>query len=196
MSDKLCCDCDYLNRDREYNDFWSGKTTYRCDIDCEYYKLDKTACRNFKEKSNSKYTAAGFEYENAGCYITTIVCNILSYEDDCELLTTLRGFREKFLKLEPEYIALLQEYDQVGPVISQKLMERSDRTIIAQFVFKNFLQPCSEQIKIHNYLKAIELYINMINYLKYKLNATIEINYDAEYDIETLGKGRVKTVEA
>ena len=159
-----------------------------CSKKGKYLKPTTYACSSFV-KNNAKEG-----YQRAGCYITTIVCNILGYPDDCNLLVTLRDFRENYLKQNSEYLPLLIEYDQIGPIISDNIVNDPDAKITAIENTRNFLIPCVEAIKAGNLDKAIEIYKSLVLLLKlkYALLRT-PIDYTISKPLETLGKGRIRT---
>lgn len=159
-----------------------------CSKKGKYLKPTTSACSSFV-KNNAKEG-----YQRAGCYITTIVCNILGYPDDCNLLVTLRDFRENYLKQNSEYLPLLIEYDQIGPIISDSIVNDPDAKITAIENTRNFLIPCVEAIKAGNLDKAIEIYKSLVLLLKlkYALLRT-PIDYTISKPLETLGKGRIRT---
>ena len=185
--DKKCCDCYYLDRNDTYNDWFTGKVTYKCKEKYCYKKLDDPACGTFKElRTTGSYTPSG-------CYITTIVCDVLGYPDDCELLTVLRNFRDNILKTDQKYLPLLLEYDAIGPKICEYInIERmNDRLCLG--LLKYFLVPCVILIKNQQYDEAIEVYKNLVIHLNdnYDLGP-IEINETQTCNIETIGKGRIR----
>lgn len=159
-----------------------------CSKKGKYLKPTTSACSSFV-KNNAKEG-----YQRAGCYITTIVCNILGYPDDCNLLVTLRDFRENYLKQNSECLPLLIEYDQIGPIISDNIVNDPDAKITAIENTRNFLIPCVEAIKAGNLDKAIEIYKSLVLLLKlkYALLRT-PIDYTISEPLETLGKGRIRT---
>lgn len=159
-----------------------------CEKEGKYYPPTKQACSSFI-KNNQKEG-----YQRAGCYITTIVCNILGYADDCELLNILRDFRENYLKQNSEYLPLLIEYDQIGPIISNAISNDPDAIIAAIETTRNFLIPCVQAIKSQKFAKAIEIYKSMVLLLKIKYNLLgVAIDYTTPEPIETLGKARIRT---
>ena len=159
-----------------------------CSKKGKYLAPTTSACSSFI-KNNEKEG-----YQRAGCYITTIVCNILGYPDDCELLVVLRDFRENYLKQHEEYLPLLVEYDQIGPIISDNIMSDPDAKIAAIENTRNFLIPCVQAIKEGNLAKAIEIYKGMVLLLKLKYSLLrTPVDYTVEEPLETLGKGRKRT---
>ena len=159
-----------------------------CSKKGKYLKPTTSACSSFV-KNNAKEG-----YQRAGCYITTIVCNILGYPDDCNLLVTLRDFRENYLKQNSECLPLLIEYDQIGPIISDNIVNDHDAKITAIENTRNFLIPCVEAIKAGNLDKAIEIYKSLVLLLKLKyVLLRTPIDYTISEPLETLGKGRIRT---
>ena len=188
--EKLCCDCANLNRDDVCRDWYSGKETYRCKKHWKYVKLDDKACNSFAElRTTGSYTPSG-------CFITTIICNILGYEDDCELLTVLRNFRDTILKANPEYLPILLEYDKVGPMISNKIQNESNNNVLCLGLLNYFLIPCVGAIKNNNIEEAVDIYQNMVMQLHddYEL-PVIKVDTTESYDLETLGKGRIREIK-
>lgn len=187
----FCCDCENLDRKNEYKDWFSGEIKYKCIACGDYKKLTDTACySNFKElrKDTGSYTPAG-------CFITTIVCNILGYDDNCELLVLFRNFRDTVLKTNPMYLPILVEYDIIGPLISMKIEKEKNHYGLALGLMNHFLLPCANAIKNENIDEAVEIYSNMVNYLRdeYELPlCNVNMLMNKNLDIETLGKGRIR----
>lgn len=188
--DKLCCDCEHLNRNDTYKDWYTQKITYKCKEKCCYKKLDDHACSSFKElRTTGSYTPSG-------CYITTIICDILGYEDNCELLTILRNFRDNTLKKDPKYLALLLEYDKIGPMISQGIHNEKNNDRFCLGLMQYFLIPCANLIKEEKIDEAVDAYKNMVMYLNDEFELpTIVIDMNEEYDLELIGKGRIRTTQ-
>lgn len=188
MAQYLCCDCEYLNRNDEYKDWFSGKTKYKCKECWQYKDLQDPACSKIRPitKNNGSYTPSG-------CYITTIVCEILGYEDNCELLCILRNFRDNVLKADPQYLQLLVEYDQIGPLIANYLRKEKNNITHALMLMNYFLIPCVNAIKNNNIDEAVTIYKNMVNQLKDELELPEHsIISDVEIELESLGKGRIR----
>ena len=83
-----------------------------------YYYPDDSCVSHYKSRPSS-----------SNCYITTLVCNRLGKEDNCEELETLRKFRNDVLQEDEKYASILFEYDTVGPQIAKELCTE-DQTII------------------------------------------------------------------
>lgn len=174
---------------------WSNKERYTC--------KDKYWCKEGRGYKEPTDRACSYDFvldeskkpKDSDCFITTVVCNILGYNDDCEVLTVLRDFRENFLKKDDEYIPLLLEYDQIGPKISYLIAKEKDNFRQAAGLLKFFLQPCVKKIKERKYEEAIDIYRTMVMHLKdsYGLEEE-EIEIPEIIDIKNLGKARKRVL--
>ena len=172
----------YCTQCRKYR-----KPTYRCSD----FKDREEAIKEAKEASKS--SGNGYQRAGAKCYITTIICEILGYPDDCEVLQILRGFREDVLKMDPRYLHILYEYDQVGPVIAEALSVDTQKERLAMQMLRSFLIPCTLAIKAGNYDEAIAIYTNMVGVLKSRFGIIdTTIDYSIETPLEDLGKARCR----
>ena len=118
---------------------------------------------------------------------------MLGYEDDCDVLKTLRFIRENILKNTEGGKKLLQEYDIIGPIISEQLRqcELIDSIILAH----NYILPCYDLIKHNRYIDAIQLYEKMVIKLKIRFNTAIcqaNLDYSFQSPEEELGKARIR----
>ncbi len=186
-----CVNYDWNNKER-----WVSKDRYYCNAGRGYKEPTDIACKfDFILDKSTDKDSGGFQ--PSGCYITTIVCNILGYSDDCEVLTTLRSFRENVLRPNKEYHNLLAEYDLIGPIISERIKNKKDNEKFCLNITHDFLIPCVNAIKNNEEEKAIELYKQMIWYLITMLNITpIEIDItNCVYDSTIIGKGRSRSIK-
>lgn len=186
----ICGECLHLdcnNRER-----WSSVEKYYCkemgryveprDRGCRYYSYN----RGHNQKDNGGYTPSG-------CPFSVIVRDILGYADNCELLTLLRNFRENVLKKNVQYIPILLEYDQVGPLITESInLEENKYKFCLEFV-QNFLSPFAIAFKTGDIENTLSIYQNMFSALKNKFGfSEISVDLNVDYDLETLGKGRIR----
>lgn len=173
-----CGNCVHL--DSNQKEYWGDR--YYCTKTCKYKETNDKACYNFVEKPEKGY-------QPAGCFITTAVCEVLGYSDDCEILVVLRNFRENYLKETKEGRKILQEYDQVGPIISDYI--RQEPIINSIILTTKYIIPCVDLIKTKRYIGAIIIYEEMVKTLKEQYNLT---NYMIDYSANTpeylLGKAR------
>lgn len=161
---------------------------YAFDKKCEKYYL----CR---KRSNSEIESAykyskEYSKDTSGCYLTTMICNILGYDDSCYYLNILRKFRERN-KYNPYYQYLFLIYDIYGPLIAKKLSEDFNRKSVAIDMITNYINEACLNIIDNNDENAKKLYIDMTNYLASLYGITI--SYDclpSEFNIDKLGHGR------
>ena len=193
-----CAACTHLGESADYNGkYWcsrKGEDHYACDPKCysfcEAYGRSNSARANMYE--NSRNHSGG-----SGCYLTTIMCEILGYPDNNYYLQTLRNFRDKTMKLNIKYIPLLLTYDIVGPIIADKLNKDPEKEIIAQIFFNKYIIPSVNAINEEKTETAINTYVAMTNALaeKYNINTNIIMPNISEEDYPLLGHGkrRIKT---
>ena len=182
-----CTRLDWKNKEK-----YSSTDKYWCKSGHGYKSPNDKKCNyDFCYNPESSHTPNS-GYTPSGCYITTMVCNILGYQNDCALLTLLRKFRENVLKCDFKYYQLLIQYDMIGPEISRAIYQKDDKYAFALHMCDEFLFPCAEAIKEGMLDGAVEIYKNMIQKLSEELNITIpEAKRSENYELNTLGKGRI-----
>lgn len=100
-------------------------------------------------------------YESSGCFITTVVHNILGNPDDCKVLNDFRKFRDDILLNDPKYVDGLKEYDGIGPIVACSLSKDRDAYDMASMTYEIDL------LKVHKYYlqgeydKAYQYYCKM-----------------------------------
>lgn len=177
---------------------------YNC-IDCGYADTSNTNWRGYIKceirgifvdpNSNACYRAIERPTPSSNCYITTTMCSVLNYSDDCKYLKTLRDFRDKYMKYDPKCLPLLLEYDKVGPLISQAINQDKQKETVAKAMFDNYIIPAVCSIEAQDYDQALELYVNMTDSLRnhYGISPVTLRQEDFEkVDYDTLGKSRVR----
>ena len=147
--------CDYLDYS---GSFFSGG--YYCQKKGQYldkYTVD-TYCDNSLKYRECKY----FKGSSQGsCYLTTAMCDILGFEDDCKVLNTLRCFRDANMKTNEEYKPLLEDYDVIGPILSDKMYDDENCKDVAKTMLKFYIKPAIEAINDNNTKVAIKIYEDM-----------------------------------
>ena len=191
MAYNTCGEC--LKLDLKNQSRWNDKEYY-CREKCRYMNVSDSEanyCRYFSYNGGNKNNNGG--YRPSGCYITTIVVDILGYEDNCEVLQTLRNWRENYLKTKIEHLPILFEYDIVGPLIAKYISLEKNKYQLCLGLMKYFLIPCVNLIKENKLEEAVEVYKNMVLHLKdnYAI-VDITINIPDEYSLEDIGKGRIR----
>jgi hypothetical protein len=95
-----------------------------------------------------------------GCFITTAICQTYGKSDDCEELTTLRQYRDTFLKENhPEEI---QTYYNIAPAIVQAIQNRDDAAVVWTDLYRHYLVPAIEAIQEGANELAYSIYKDMV----------------------------------
>ena len=163
-----CDDCSMFLK--EYKKSFYSDNCY-CEWYRTYYPPESDACSHFSRR----------ETENGGCYITTIIHEVLEKPDNCKVLNNLREFRDNVLQASEQYKYLLYEYDTVGPLIATKIKKEND-VDFCKDLYNKCLKPISNMIDKKEYLSAIVNYQNLVSKLSiiYGIDNNFEIleNYD------------------
>ncbi len=193
--ESYCAACTYLNERADYSGkYWcfsKGEDHYasdpKCYSFCEAYSRSNSARENMYSNSVS--------HSGGGCYITTMVCEILGYKDNNYYLQTLRNFRDNKMKPNINYIPLLMTYDVVGPKIANNLKYDYNNKDLANYFFDNYIVKSVEAIEENRDAEAIQLYTRMtnllINFYNIDINNIVMPNVN-EIDMNSLGHGRVR----
>lgn len=138
--------------------------------------------------------------DSSSCYITTIICDVLGFEDDCSILNTLRYFRDNTMQKDIKYLPLLLEYDVIGPQIANNIQREYSNTkdieLWTQF-YNFYLVQTANLIKENKQEEAVNCYIEMVSSLKeyFALENVNLKNMTNEYDISIGGHGKLKILK-
>lgn len=127
-------------------DYWCDKKNERVNNDiyqryCKGYYYDE--CPIYK-KSNS----------SGGCFITTIICDILGKNDDDKVINNLRNFRDNILTKDEKYKSILIDYDNIGPVIAYEISKDKDKEKLSIGLYDLILTKVSDLIDNKDYEKS------------------------------------------
>lgn len=170
-----CLQCEYmdLSNTNSFGDAW-------CKVRKTYYSPYSPVCKDVSYVDDSDDTREK-EYENnysnddternngADCYLTTAMCDVLGYGDDCYYLKMLRDFRDHYMMKDKDCLELLIEYEVIGPIISKHILNDKET---ANIMLDNYITKAILFIRKNEFKKAIEVYKEMVYYLKdkYHLN--------------------------
>ena len=159
-----------------------------------YYKY----CRDYSYSDCPIYK---HQESSGGCFITTVVCDILGKKDNDKTLEILRNFSNNILKEDTHYYDFLKLYDNMGPKIADAILHDSDNLKLSTFLFNEVIKPISRQIEDKNYSRAINNYelmmLSLINYygFKHEYNNALASDYnyqENEFKPNLSGHGRRK----
>lgn len=94
--------------------------------------------------------------DDGGCFITTAVCEVMGYADNCHVLSTLRQFRDTWLTdNHPDEIST---YYTTAPSIVEKLGKMVDKEALYGMFYTKYLLPAVRFIEHGEYEAAYETY--------------------------------------
>lgn len=176
-----CSECTYLkiNGDTNYGKYWCENMKewkYASDKKCNYY-CDAYSRSSYDAKAAYKFSE---DSKKPDCYLTTLVCNILSMDDNNVYLNNMRSLRKNYLQKNEKGLKLLIEYDVVGPKISEAIMCDNGKFNIAYTLFNNYISPITLDILDRKYDEAITKYTEMTNKLikYYGIDNKVEVSVD------------------
>lgn len=161
-----CRNCKHLrlNDEREIEHIFSTDYQYYCEYRNEYVDPD-SSCAGFTslpplEKPDDNW-----------CFLTTACVKYFEKEDDCYELTTLRYYRDNFLKNTTEGQKLIDEYYSVAPKIVKKINESGKAKEYYSYIYR-VVEDCVKFIEKKEYENAKNEYLEMFYKLKAELNVT------------------------
>ena len=107
---------------------------------------------------------------SGGCFLTTVVCQVLSYEDDCFALENLRKFRSEVLEKIDRGKKLLAEYRKVSDLIIPNIESDEEKENVCRYVYDNYIMPVNRLVEESKNDAAIDKYTEMVNYFIGKYN--------------------------
>ena len=170
-----CGSCYYLRDMNNDSRMFEGSTNEKghCVYLKNCYYPDDNTCSYYLNKD--EYVPGG------NCFITTIVCKMLGYDDKCGVLNTLRHFRNDVMQKDEKYKGILYEYDYVGPKIAQNLLEDNDMELVTA-MYNFYIQPTARLIDENKKEEAVTRYMEMTKsleeYYGIEFDGIIPNNYD------------------
>lgn len=172
-----------------FGDYWCDKKNQA--VNEEQYNR---YCRNYDYADCPIYRYR----ESSGCFITTVVCELLGFSDDYFVLNILRDFRNNVLQKDKKYKEVLMEYDVIGPMIADYLRKDSKKQELAQYLYKLCLIPVCNNVLNKRYDDAVLCYQHMTtelicHYGLYDIYNELRNNHYrvADYNQKLGGHGRV-----
>ena len=119
---EICTNCSYIDLESAHFDAW-GNRMYRCGYDGSWHYYDDRACSHYTTGSSSS------------CYLTSACVGYLGKPDDCYELTTLREFRDNYLKKTKEGKVLVKRYYEIAPKIVEKIEASGNRKEYYDYIY-------------------------------------------------------------
>ncbi|WP_286906714.1 CFI-box-CTERM domain-containing protein [Roseovarius sp.] len=101
----------------------------------------------------------------SGCFLTTACCAEMGRPDDCTELTTLRRFRDGWLRAHPQGASLIAEYYDVAPAICAALARDPRGKTRLRALYWATILPCVAAIRLGANRLALRLYCRMMRRL-------------------------------
>lgn len=151
--------------------------------ECIYYYYDSGYCCAVKREKEGRSSIDsdtvhrycwGYNYErcpiyqakkngSGGCFLTSACVEAKGLPDDCHELTTLRAFRDGYMRSFPEGQADICEYYHTAPAIVEKIKALPNAKEIFDRIYTELVLPCVELIESG---KKEEAYVAYRDYTK------------------------------
>lgn len=114
--------------------------------------------------SNENVAKAQIKASKKGpCFVTTAAVDVLGLGDDCEELTTLRAFRDGWLKSQPDGRVLIAAYYDCAPRVVEVMTAMPDAEMQFRRLWLMYIKPAAAAAKHGDNESAFSLYITMLN---------------------------------
>ncbi len=142
--------------------------------DCAYFYetdnilLNKYACKHFNRYVKLNDSCPDFIPKpsgGSGCFLTSACVDYMGKADDCEELTALRNFRDKYMRSTESGKTLVDEYYAVAPAIVENINKSENKDIFYQYIYA-VVKYCVILIKQEKYEETLAEYKNMVVTLK------------------------------
>lgn len=136
--------------------------------------LSDAIIQKWKEQfPKTNLSAAEYEEIESGfhkkwCYITTAACEMMGKPDDCYELTLLRGYRDTYLRRQPDGEKDVKWYYDVAPTIVKRINRMPDREEIYTGLWEQYIRPCIAMIEQGEQEACRDLYLKMVEDLQEK----------------------------
>lgn len=145
--------CEYLD--------WRGSIfgSYYCKKKDNY--IDNDIVRKYCEGIAYYKDCPIFKKSDSSCYLTTAMCKVLGKEDDCFELETLRQYRDSYMKHDEKFDPALEDYNKIGPIISEKIMNDENKEQIALIMKYIYIDRAIFHIANNENIEAYNVYLDM-----------------------------------
>lgn len=142
--------------------------------DCAYFcttnnlVLNKYACQKFNRYVKPTDSCEAFIAKPSGgrsCFLTSACVDYLGKADDCEELTTLRHFRDNYMRSTDAGKTLVDEYYKIAPAIVENINKSEYKDLCYQYIY-SVVKYCVALIKQEKNEEALAEYQTMVVTLK------------------------------
>lgn len=100
------------------------------------------------------------------CFITTATIKSRNLPDDCHELTSLRNFRDSFMKKDELMNAEVEEYYEIAPTICENIDKQENASEIYEEIYQKWIKDAVESCDNGDKQKAHDIYKSMVLNLK------------------------------
>jgi hypothetical protein len=118
--------------------------------------------------SSSSRTTSSYTEDNSFCFLTTATCKVKGYEDDCDVLTTFRQYRDTVLYIEEGGKELISEYYTIAPLIVKNIENSDESMQVYNMMWEDYLNPCYQLLLENKNAQSKALYIDLVRMLSKK----------------------------
>ena len=154
--------------------------------ECSYYYYDNGYCCSLKREKEGRSSIDedtvkkycwGYHYSDcprykdrdsssSGCFLTSACTEARGLPDDCEELTTLRKFRDGYMKTLPQGQTDICEYYRIAPAIVAKIHSMHNARSIFDQIYTELVLPCVKLIQSNKNEEAYTKYCNYVRSLQ------------------------------
>lgn len=148
----------------------------------EEHTFGKDYCNEMKDwvenQYSFKYCRDSSRYEECpkyknnvsggGCFLTSACTEARNLPDDCRELTTLRHFRDTYLKARENGESDIAEYYAKAPLIVAKIKEQENSKAVFESFYTELVEPCIKYINANEPEAAYRHYADYFKMLKEK----------------------------
>ena len=147
-----------VNTDKNGNDhisFYGGDVDKPHDAAHVNINYDKSSWSSTTHGPDKSDTNSG----SGGCYLTSACMKHMqdNFDDNCEELTILRWFRDKFVSKDD-----IEHYYKTAPIIVEAIDDVEENDNIYNYIYDNIVNACVVAIKNGDYDFAYNRYKNSI----------------------------------
>ncbi len=142
-----------------YADNGDGGHSYAHYNSSDNYNTGAVSDYSRNSSNSSSNPSIGEVQSSGGCYLTTACMKHMQEEfyDNCEELTILRWFRDKYVSKDD-----IDHYYKIAPIIVETIDKLEDNEKIYKYIYENIVDTCVKAIKNGNYEFAYNRYKNSI----------------------------------
>ncbi len=161
--DADCADC----RQVDPNSGVKGK--YYCEKHKDYVSANKRICKDAAEVMGrptcDKNAMRRYSKEH-GYYVVTAITEILELDSDNQYMESFKYLRDIVLPEMPYYQDFIEEYENIGPDLADRLRKDANGRDFAEYLRAYFLDRFVSQFVANNVDNAVATYSLMLGQIK------------------------------